>query len=204
MIHPATLLQETMSGRSNPEIGMAVPVGPVVNRFATGSGVAGDLVVRPASLAEQATRDVKELSAPVVIHRRVGPVIDQALQPCPRLDRQAVDREMVNAQRQGARELLLPRGDALSWGGEDQVEAHGRDPGVSRDSDGLSGPSGVVAPIEVLESLIEERLNSEREPIDPHLHIGRQALLIGVLGVELEGDLGVVDEPVLSSSALDD
>ena len=106
------------------------------------------------------------------------------------LDRQLVEREMLAGERQRLVELGVPSRDALARAGIDQVEREPREDvaGMLDRGDRLVA---VVPPAQKAQRRRVERLDAEREPVDPGCGKSPEAIGLGGIRVRLQSDFEI-------------
>ena len=136
---------------------------------------------------------------------RVGPLVAPGLRVLVGMARRVrgqwragLDGEAVGAEvrrRVREREHLFERGGpvgvALRGGAEDEIEVPGGEPGCRHGGrDGLGGARH-VAPAEAGQHVVLRRLQPEGDSGHPGPAVGAEVGVVGVLGIALDGDLGI-------------
>ena len=113
------------------------------------------------------------------------------------LDRQLVERQVIDGIGDRFLQFLLPFLDRLVRAGIDQVEGHARED-VARQPDRLQRICDIVQPAEEFQVPVVQRLDAERHAVDAGRAIAAEARRLDARRIGLHGDLDAVRHmPVL-------
>ena len=156
--------------------------------FRAGARVVGDLVGRPSRRRQALLGRLEQLGGPGRARHDQLAAPRGGVKGGPFLDGQLIDREMLRVPRQDLVELVPPGAPVLAGPGVDQVAG---DPGKALAGQRQGGQrlGRVVAPPQEAQGVVVERLDAEREAVDPGPPEAVESGRLGRGRVGLQGDL---------------
>ena len=166
------------------------PVDEIVPALGAGAGVIGDFVGRQAGRRRGVERRRIERDRRVLVGRdELAGAVERG-EGRAVLDGELVEREVVGGERQRLAEFRRPALRGLAGTGIDQVEGETGE-GRARRLDRLPRGRDVVQAPEGAEVVVVERLDAERDAVDPGGAVAAEALRLDARGIGLERHLGI-------------
>ena len=177
-------------GAAETSIVVLIPVEEVVARLVAGARPVRHLVVRQASSSQQVVGEFVLVRLVVVVGMAVG----LRRQRRPGFDGESVGRDVRRLERQRCLDGATPVVDRFACGAVDQVEVERRH---ARRLDRIDGPLDVALIVRAPERhqhVCGHRLHTETHPVHAGCTIDVEHVDGDVVGVALDGDLGIVGD----------
>ena len=174
------------------DVGVAGPVGAVVDGLEAGQGPVGNLVVAVAGSVQAVAEEAVLCGALLLRGLFVAPLAHHLSERAALLDAELVGADVLGMPGHDLAERFGQGGFRELRESENQVHADVFHAGVPQDAESLAGVRGVVAPVHPTENPVVERLHAHAHAVDSQLQQPadvRRPLLNDILRIHLDRKL---------------